>query len=426
MNKPWLILAVILVIVGGLGLGGVTLYKYNWECETDSYKQQYGGATAEYLELYKHWEILSPEEKLKCPWGYGEYGGLEIQKRLRGQRSARLRADIDDLAKGIEGPHALTEMIYGENWPAAVRKYRKKTEILDSLVTFTTAFIFIGLIFITLYGTKKLFGIICDRFNFFIKTKAVVTVHEHDNVTETEKNPESEVTSDTEDTVFSEHKEQKKPLFEKHNIQKGPANNFRPANLPNSPMNPMDVKKFLAEQGVSASEDAKPFSDSIKTSGVATLLATEPVTQGLSELSQEVSAIRDFATKQQDRVRQLQDGYDWTIIKRFCIRIIRCIDNVDERIRKLREQDLDVDGLEDIRDELVFALESSGVEQFEPEIGKDYKGSEKRIEAVRGRETTDDPSLAGRIAEVIKPGYQYVIGDEDVKIVRCAQVKLYC
>ena len=38
----------------------------------------------------------------------------------------------------------------------------------------------------------------------------------------------------------------------------------------------------------------------------------------LTELTQEVSAIRQFTAQQQNRVKQLQDGYDWNIIKRFC------------------------------------------------------------------------------------------------------------
>ena len=46
-------------------------------------------------------------------------------------------------------------------------------------------------------------------------------------------------------------------------------------------------------------------------------------------------------------------------------------------------------------------------------------------EAVRSRVTTEDEALCGCIAEIVRPGYQYLISDDDVKIVRCAQVKLY-
>ena len=154
-------------------------------------------------------------------------------------------------------------------------------------------------------------------------------------------------------------------------------------------------------------------------------MSTAPVSQDLTELTQEVSAIRQFAADQQDRVRQLQDGYDWGIIKRFCLRIIRCIDNLDERIDKLDEQGVDTQGLEDVRDELIFSLESSGVEQYRPDINSSYKGLEKLVEAVKGRLPADDPELVGKIARVVRPGYQYAVNEDDVKIVRCSQVKLY-
>ncbi len=155
-------------------------------------------------------------------------------------------------------------------------------------------------------------------------------------------------------------------------------------------------------------------------------MTTEPLTKELSELTEEVSAIRHFAAQQQDQMRKLQDGYDWMIVRRFCMRIIRCVDNIEDRIARLtpKEQVLS-DHLQDIRDELIFALESSGVEQYEPDLNISYKGLERYAEAIKERVYTADDAKAGFIAEVVRKGYQYLVNDEDVKIVRCAQVKLY-
>jgi molecular chaperone GrpE (heat shock protein) len=178
---------------------------------------------------------------------------------------------------------------------------------------------------------------------------------------------------------------------------------------------------------VTAATLAGKFQPSGQFTNVATLMSTDQVgvRDSLTELTHEMSAIRQFAAQQQDRVRQLQEGYDWNIIKRFCMRVIRCVDNLDGRIAKLAEQRQDVSVLADVRDELVFALESSGVEQFEPELESDYKGKEKSVEAVRTRLRTSDPKLKGKIAEIVRPGYRYVVSDDDVRVVRCAQVKLY-
>lgn len=152
---------------------------------------------------------------------------------------------------------------------------------------------------------------------------------------------------------------------------------------------------------------------------------SKPVEDSIRELTQQVSAIREYAAHQQERVKKLQEGYDWNIIRNFCLRVIRCIDNLENRINRLSKQDIDTTDLEEVRDELVFALESNGVEQFEPEIDSDYRGQEKNTEAVKDKEDSDNPNMTGKIARVVRPGYQYFVDEENVKIVRTAQVRLF-
>ncbi len=152
---------------------------------------------------------------------------------------------------------------------------------------------------------------------------------------------------------------------------------------------------------------------------------SDHVEASIQELTQQVSAIREYASNQQERVNKLQDGYDWNIIKNFCIRVIRCIDNLDSRMERLSKNKVDTSDLEEVRDELVFALESTGVEQFEPELKSDYRGQEKNTEAVKEKTSCKDKKMAGKIAKVIKVGYQYAIDEDNFKVVRAAQVKLY-
>jgi molecular chaperone GrpE (heat shock protein) len=152
---------------------------------------------------------------------------------------------------------------------------------------------------------------------------------------------------------------------------------------------------------------------------------SKPLNSAINELTQQVSAIREYAACQQDRLEKLQDGYDWNIIRTFCLRVIRCIDNLESRISRLGEEDAKAIHLEEVRDELIFALESSGIEQFEPEINSEYRGQEKYAEAVKDKQQNDNPEQTGNIANVIRPGYQYFINEENVKVVRPAQVKLF-
>ncbi len=156
-----------------------------------------------------------------------------------------------------------------------------------------------------------------------------------------------------------------------------------------------------------------------------TIENSEPINNTLSELAQQVSAIREYASSQQDRLSKLQDGYDWNITKTFCLRVIRCIDNLEKRISQLLKKDMDVVDLEEIRDEMLFALESSGVEQYEPELNSDYHGQEKLAEAVKGKKNCNNKNQKGKIAKIIRPGYQFFIDEENVKVVRPAQVMLY-
>ncbi|MBN2593121.1 MAG: nucleotide exchange factor GrpE, partial [Sedimentisphaerales bacterium] len=152
---------------------------------------------------------------------------------------------------------------------------------------------------------------------------------------------------------------------------------------------------------------------------------SKPLDSAINELTQQVSAIREYAACQQNRLEKLQDGYDWNIIRTFCLRVIRCIDNLESRISRLDEDDARAIHLEEIRDELIFALESSGIEQFRPEIDSEYRGQEKFAEAVKDKQESDNPEHAGNIATVIRPGYQYFINEDNIKVVRPAQVKLY-
>ena len=70
-------------------------------------------------------------------------------------------------------------------------------------------------------------------------------------------------------------------------------------------------------------------------------------------------------------------------------------------------------------------MESSGIEQFEPEINSEYRGQEKIAEAVKEKTKNKDPELKGKIEKIIRPGYQFYIDDENIRVVRPAQVRLF-
>ena len=187
----------------------------------------------------------------------------------------------------------------------------------------------------------------------------------------------------------------------------------------------MIIDDLLKAQSENFEKQVAEFKEMARSVEQTTLEHSKPLSNTLKELTEQVSAIRQYATLQQDKMEKLQDGYDWNIVRTFCLRIIRCIDNLESRMERLSKQGTKTANLEEIRDELIFALESSGVEQFTPEIDSDYRGQERSAEAVKAKEKSDKPKMTGKIAKVVRPGYRYIIDEENWKVVRTAQVKLY-
>ena len=185
------------------------------------------------------------------------------------------------------------------------------------------------------------------------------------------------------------------------------------------------VENPLKEQADDLQKQIAEFKQIAQNVQQVTRAQSEPLSNTLKELMQQVSAIREYAASQQNRVEKLQDGYDWGIIRTFCLRVIRCIDNLEGRLAELPKGDGAGKPLEEVKDELLFALESSGVEQFQPEINSKFQGQEKLAEALKEKQPARKPEQAGKIAKVIRPGYRYVIDDDNYRIVRTAQVKLY-
>jgi|GEM_PF-268779 len=191
----------------------------------------------------------------------------------------------------------------------------------------------------------------------------------------------------------------------------------------------VDAQGSLAVQTADLERQLARFKEMVQTVPCAeTPLgpeSSEPFNKTLLQLNEQISAIREYAAEQQERVEKLQSGYDWNIIRTFCLRVIRCIDNLEDRIARCSEQGESAESLDQIREELLFALESSGVEPFEPPLQSVFRGQERWAEAIKDRQACDDPRLKGCVAAVVKPGYQYVVDDQNVKVVRAARVRLY-
>ena len=409
MNKKLLTGSILLIIVGVAGLVGVWTYRDILAQRAEQYKASSTDRSAEYLRLYDAWHKSTSAGKEGYEPGDTASAPPQVPQQTPEEQDARLKANLPQLARqgdGLKEPPAIAEMLYGQGWEYKVQKYRELQGILD-IVSFA------GMMVVML-GAIVMLSCLMKLCLSFIADKCKRTDPADDYIQLPDDPSKLVEHADNDTKTASEGK--KLDYFHAISHQKsllGTDDMYNEASTDKTAPEP------LQQASQSARQKDEPQ--------LAQLYTTEPAAadKSLTELTQEVSAIRQFASQQQDRVRQLQDGYDWTIIKRFCMRIIRCIDNLDSRIKNLSDQGTETGCLHDVRDELVFAIESSGVEQIPIRTGSVYKGNEKIAEAISEKEHTDDPELVGKVARVVRPGYQYVINDQQVRVVRSAQVVLY-
>lgn len=419
-KKGLLIWAILLAVPGAVGLWSVMTNQSSHAAQIRVWQSQLQDKTDQYLQSYQQWNALKPEQKNDTPWGQGVYGGPDIQHELEQNQDKQLAIDMVELANGNKSvPSELARVLYGPDWQDKVDQYRQHLETREMIMVGSSvclgAGVFIFTITLAIWIVKALFLRRTDNQEEqipdekpvikFQKMAEPLTVKT--KTASVEKNPDA-----SKEPVASETP---------------PCPDSEPKLTPHDAGYFESIRSARKTAGLSTHSSGHASSNTAEDAPAAEvqMMTTEPVLNSLSELTEEVSAIRQFAAKQQDQMKKLQDGYDWMLIRRFCLRIIRCIDNTSDRIRIAKQQEKETQSLEEIRDELTFALESSGVEQFEPDVGADYKGLERYAEAIHEKEPNTQPQQSGTIARVLRPGYQYLISDEEVKIVRCAQVKLF-
>ncbi len=413
-----MIIGLVLLLVGGI----VLLWDYNEiqrvQDEIARYQSKYSAETDEYMKQYNEWLLQPADERTTFPLIQDKFGKTKTRAQLKQEQHGRLTADLEKLASGQSEIHPFADVLYGDNWLVELQAYKKQKEmnqnvLIGSIVcTSLGGFIYTWwlLFWIVQMIVKGLGGL--KRRLTASKTESLEVEEETDTYDTDDMPPEEE--PDTQQGQNQKHP--KVPLRSNWGKWKPIQHDLEVEDEANQ------INKISNE----IERIASLLSDE-KTKQVNTLKTQTLDTQNntLKQLSEEVSAIREYTSYQQDRLEKLQDGYDWNIIRTFCLRVIRCIDNLDNRISQLDKKSTKMNHLTEVRDELVFALESSGVEQYEPEIHSEYRGQEKYAEAVKDRQPTEKPDQRGKIASVIRPGYQYFISEENIKIVRPAQVKLF-
>jgi len=397
--------------------------------EIADYQSKYSAQADDFVRQYNEWLQTPPQDRTEMPLLLDEDGNTKSRELLRREQQGRLMANLDKLVAGAATNPSLADILYGENWQQELNNYKKRQEcnrivLTCSIITASAGgivhVVWLSLLFARLVvraanGMKKLIS------------RAGNVVKRKDQSEEDVKT--SEAVDDAPEAGAEEQQEDEPENRPRITVQ--PTASLatdRPrrsmGTLTQRPERPRERRKagVLLANDESVAVEMPSAREPVR---LDLNEAPKPIDNTLNDLTQQVSAIREYAANQQNRLEKLQDGYDWNIIRTFCLRIIRCIDNIDSKIEQLAKKKAERTHLEEVKDELIFALESSGIEQFEPEINTEYRGQEKCAEAVKDKASCDDPEQAGKIASVVRPGYQYFIDDENIKVVRPAQVKLY-
>lgn len=442
-----------------LCIGAGTLWWVNFdrerqEQEIEKLKLKYGSETSDYVKRYEEWTCMPPEERSELPKGLHLNDDSKTREEILQEQEERLKADMDKLAAGQMTGYPFTDEFYGSNWQQKIELYKKQKEKREFLFNASIACTTTGGL---LTGWMLILGISRVLIKITARIKKSVLSKNKDQELDGEESNQEEENKDSDNKAVSDDKTEVRPQEERaRNLSTilmnsgwqyggsfGADQNPVPRQRKRIPVknrsqneNGNKVQTAVKDKGTTqgsgenrtARSGDKTKSETVlknnvdvsNTKGHSLLIDTT-----LKDLTQQVSAIREYAANQQNRLERFQDGYDWNIIKTFCLRIIRCIDNIENRIDQLSEEDEQSTHLEEVRDELVFALESSGIEQFEPKVNSEYRGQEKFAEAVKERTECEEPDKKGKIESVLKPGYQFYIDDQNVKIVRPAQVRLF-
>lgn len=460
MLKKFVVVALVLLFVGVVFFVWVSGEKRKEQQQIARYKLKYASETQEYLKQYNQWLQLPSEERGALPWGLDKDGKAKSEAQLLAEQQERLKADLDKLAAGETQIYPFTDLLYGPGWQEKLGKYKSQKEFREFILSTSILCTSAGGIIFT-WCLLLLTARLLVKGSFRLRTLLVNFISRQRKI-EKRQSLKPPAQQDREDSTRQQKLNERCAHLAKHSkvlISSGwrspgetrPANpkaqaaqlNSRQQNIcsaalmvppagaepsaapQESSMNIVD--DLLKAQTEHLEKQVTELRQMAQTVQQTALEHSKPLENGLRELAEQISAIRDYAAQQQNRMEKLQDGYDWSIIRIFCLRVIRCIDNLENRIAQLSQQNLETTQLEEVKDELIFALESSGVEQFQPQLYSEYGGQEKKAEAVKDKSPTfrGDPNMSGKIAEIIRPGYQYVVDEQNVKVVRMAQVRLF-
>ncbi|UCF17594.1 MAG: hypothetical protein JSW59_09060, partial [Phycisphaerales bacterium] len=333
MYKKLIIIASVPLVAGAATLTWALEQRRQDREEIADYQSRYAAQADYFVRQYDEWLQMPPQERTELPLLLDKDGKTKTREQLRQEQQGRFKADVDKLLAGVVANPSLADILYGENWKDELSQYKRRRAmnrfaLIGSIVSTSAG----GLI----YLVWLLLGI-CRLMIMAAKGFGQLLSHAHSRLQQGET---AETEADTEcaleeldDRQEQQGKPQPHPRISVKRVSAVTSQRER------RPMGSLTQKlETSAEQekaSVSiADEDTPPVEALAEREPVRLDLSEspKPIDSTLNDLTEQVSAIREYAANQQGRLEKLQDGYDWNIIRTFCLRVIRCVDNLENRI----------------------------------------------------------------------------------------------
>lgn len=151
--------------------------------------------------------------------------------------------------------------------------------------------------------------------------------------------------------------------------------------------------------------------------------SSEDQSKKSNDLLESFLTLQDALNSRDEEIARLKKGYDAKIFKRFLLRFVR----VDRSLREMEEEFSDQEHEKNYKflsRIMQDALEESGIEQFTPEIGSDYRDAGPQIADDPTVLHTDDESQDFKIAEVESIGY-ILEGEGEMEVVVPSKVTIF-
>jgi hypothetical protein len=465
MPRKLFIIGLLFVAIGVSALSWLIHQEAKWRSLRAKCMAKYSAGSEDFLE---NWLEL-PNEQFPYLAQQNQEGTDRSAEEIRKEQHERFIADFDKLDDIEPHLYPVAKILYGDNWQKKLSEYhqqqdREKTYFAGSVISCCVGSTLLlssitAMVITRLYKRKshtitytqtKQKDTRNNTANYDEKIKAeedkkpqnislaaILNCPKYANDTAEESADASETQPQPDNAVAVSVENSAKCMYiDRESLEPDESPRKNHINLMELLSNKKKLADYTDKSFFSSYRDikqvannidrnAKKFSKEVKHAKKINHRQPGLLDETLNRLTEEVAAIRSYAGQQEQRVKKFQENHDWNLIRSFALRVICCVDNLERRIDALVEQGRSTVHLEEIRDELLFALESTGLERFEPQLNSDYRGQEKTAEAVKEKAATDSDGLRGKIADVVRSGYRFVSGEGNFKVVRAAQVRLF-